>query len=236
MKPVSTALLLAAAGRGIRTGGVEAKAWINILNKPLLWHSLQCVCRVEALDMIVALVPPGDFDRATKAIRRWRTPIDVKVAEGGPRRLDTIMIGLESLPPECEIVVVHDAARPFASPALFSRVIEAAQRTGAATAAVEPVDTVVKVDKNSEPIYLERNSLRLIQTPQAFRAETLIEAHKKAAQDNIESTDDASLIKRMGAKVELVEGESVNFKITYPEDIKHAEVIIEGASNRIDEK
>jgi len=177
--------------------------------------------------VFIVFVPHVEVVCSTAAIGEWgASPIEVKVIAGGARRQDSIGKGIEALPAGCEIVVVHDAARIFASHALFSKTIEAAHRTGAATAAMAPTDTVVQLGTDSEPVYIDRGSLRLIQTPQAFRASVLKEAHRKAAQDHIEGTDDASLVKRLGRKVEIVEGEISNFKITYPEDLYRAEFII----------
>ena len=226
LKSSHIALLMAAAGRGVRLGRPESKAWIKLRGKPLLWHALQNAFKVREIETIVAIVPPGEAASATASINKWGAPIGIKIIEGGEKRQDSVRKGVEALPENCEIVVVHDAARIFASRKLFSKVIAAARRSGAAVPAVGPSDTVVELDRRGGLIYLDRSALRLIQTPQAFRADILREAHEKAVRDGIEGTDDASLVKKVGRKVEVVEGEVSNFKITFPEDLRRAEFLI----------
>ena len=226
LKSSPIVLLMAAAGRGVRLGRSESKAWTKLCGKPLLWHAFQNAFQVKEIELIITIVPPGEAASATAAINKWGAPIGIKIIEGGEKRQDSVRKAVEALPENCKIVVVHDAARIFASRTLFSKVIEAARRSGAAVPAVGPTDTVVQLDRCSDLIYLDRSALRLIQTPQAFRADVLKEAHKKAVQDGIEGTDDASLVKMLGRKVEVVEGEVSNFKITYPEDLQRAELII----------
>ncbi len=226
MHPDKTSLLLAAAGAGVRINAGEHKTWLELAGKPLLWHALKCACRVPEISVITLLVHPEQLARTRKALDDWQINRKIEPVAGGKLRQDTIVAGLEALPPECGMVAVHDAARPFASPELFSRVVEAAKRTGAATAAVSPADTVAKVNDAGQPEYVDRSRLRLIQTPQAFRREIIESAHRKAAESGLKVTDDASLVKWMGLEVELVEGEASNFKITYPEDITRADAVL----------
>jgi len=226
LPPTETSLLVAAAGTGVRMSAGEHKSWMELAGKPLLWHTLRRACLAPEIDLIILLVHPEKLATAQKAVGEWRFEREIRPVAGGNLRQYTIFAGLRALPAECRTVAVHDAARPFASPGLFSRVIEAAKRAGAATAAVPPSDTVVKVDDTGRPEYLDRARLRLIQTPQAFRREIIERAHAKAAESGVKATDDASLVRRMGLEVELVEGEISNFKITYPEDITRAETVI----------
>lgn len=219
-------MLLAAAGTGVRINAGEHKIWVELAGKPLLWHALRGALRAPETDPVILLVHPEQIARTRKALDEWRLGREIRPVAGGAMRQDTIAAGLQSLSPECRMVVVHDAARPFASPELFSKVIEAAKRAGAATAAVPPADTVVKVDDAGQPEYLDRSRLRLIQTPQAFRREIIERAHRKALENGVKVTDDASLVKQLGLEVELVDGESSNFKITYPEDMTRAEAFL----------
>jgi 2-C-methyl-D-erythritol 4-phosphate cytidylyltransferase len=131
---------------------------------------------------------------------------------------------------DCEIVVVHDAVRPLVSPALIDRCVAAADKDGAAAAGLPVRDTikVVGADGRVESTP-PRESLWEIQTPQAFRAALLREAHRRAGVDQIEATDDAMLVERLGEKVVVVEGEPRNIKITTPEDLIVAEALLKSA-------
>lgn len=222
-----TILIMVAAGAGERMAAGRAKAWIDIAGKPLLRRALEPAINSPDVDSIIIMIPKDELDASRKIISSWNLPKIGKILEGGARRQDTVSIALDHLPENCEIVVIHDAARPFATASLFSRVIEAARRTGAAAAAVKPVDTIVKFNESGAPEYLDRESLMAIQTPQAFRADTIIAAHRFMRGKNIEATDDASLVKMSGGKIEIVAGETSNFKITHPEDVRRAEAIIE---------
>ncbi|MCM8762493.1 MAG: 2-C-methyl-D-erythritol 4-phosphate cytidylyltransferase, partial [Candidatus Omnitrophica bacterium] len=125
-----------------------------------------------------------------------------------------------------EIIVVHDVARPFFSDELLNRVIEGAERYGAAVPYIEPQDTLKEREGQFIKQTLNRDTIVCIQTPQAFKAEIIREAYYKAYKENFYATDDAGLVENLGAKVYLVEGERENIKITYPLDIEIAKEII----------
>jgi len=215
--------ILAAAGRGERLGGAKAKLWAEIGGKPLIYYSIDCIESSSVIDGIIIMVPADDITALKNKIREWGFKKVMKILGGGERRQDTVRIGLESLPKTCDLVMIHDAARPLASPALFARVVEAARRAGAATAAIQPVDTIVQIGDAGAIEYLDRSRLRHIQTPQAFKVKIIREAHARALKEGVVGTDDAGLVLRIGQKIEIIAGEAWNFKVTSPEDLARLE-------------
>jgi 2-C-methyl-D-erythritol 4-phosphate cytidylyltransferase / 2-C-methyl-D-erythritol 2,4-cyclodiphosphate synthase len=147
---------------------------------------------------------------------------------GGATRQASVRAGLEALEPrEPDIVLVHDAARPFASSELIARAIAAAQKTGAAIPGLPVTDTVKRIDRTGMiETTLDRNSIRLVQTPQAFAFSALLKAHRRAAtQGRDDFTDDAALAEWAGMKVSVFEGEPGNIKLTTPDDFARAEAL-----------
>lgn len=218
--------VIAGAGRGERFRAGEPKLWALIKGKPVIYYTLQALERAASVDDVMLMCPAGEEELFRRKIASWGLKKTAGVYAGGEKRQDTVRKGLDLLHKSCEIVVIHDAARPFASPALFAEVVDAARNFGASTAAVEAVDTVARLSEGGRLNYLNRSELVLIQTPQAFKREIIIEAHAKAQKEGYYATDDAALAIRAGYEVKLVRGEQKNFKITYPEDIARAEALI----------
>ncbi len=151
------------------------------------------------------------------------------VVSGGATRADSVRCGLAAVPAEAEVIVVHDAARPLASPALFAAVIQAVTDGGAdgAVPGVPPSDTIKAVDESGRVTdTLDRTRLVAVQTPQAFRAAVLRRAHAEAAPAGV--TDDAMLVEAVGGSVQVVPGETGNLKITDPDDLGAAERTLAG--------
>jgi len=136
--------------------------------------------------------------------------------------------GLRAIPLECELVVIHDGVRPLVSVDLLEAVLEAAQHHGAAIAAIPAGDTVKQGENQKVVATLERETIWLAQTPQAFNANLLRRAYEKAARDQVVVTDDAALVERIGAAVHLVRGSPENIKVTNPFDLVVAEAILAG--------
>lgn len=218
--------ILAAAGSGQRLGIKKAKLWVTVAGTPLVKHTLERIEEVSQIDGILLMAPSSELEELKDSLKRWNFAKVKEVLPGGERRQDTVRIALEALPGDCETVVIHDAARPLASTGLFARVIEAANGSGAATAAVMPVDTIVRAAGGEKLTYLDRSELRCIQTPQAFKAQIIRQAHARAHQEGYSGTDDASLVAAMGLDVAIVEGEAGNFKVTWPEDVSRLEAVL----------
>ncbi len=224
---MKTQLLIPAAGLGARMGCAVPKALMDLAGRPMLLRTLE---RFRALDLIagaVIVVPAearGDFEHALLgAFPEFR----VHLVPGGAERQDSVWNGLEALDPDTEIVVIHDAARPFISMASIQASIEAAAECGAATVAIPSVDTILEGDDAGYLVSTpERKRLWACQTPQTFRVDVIREAHRAARLLGYLGTDDATLVRRAQGRVKLVLGTPLNFKVTTPADHALAELAI----------
>ena len=213
------AVILAAAGSGTRLGRQEPKALVEIDGRSLLELALDGV-RAAGFRRIVVAAPPDAVDRVCSLAP------DATVVPGGTTRQRSVAAALEALvdaPPV--LVVCHDAARPFASAALFARVVGAIGERDGAIAAVPVTDTIKRVEGDVVVATERRERLVAAQTPQAFRWAALLEAHRRAAADGSEITDDAACLERAGYVVGVVPGEPGNRKITTEEDLRLAATI-----------
>jgi 2-C-methyl-D-erythritol 4-phosphate cytidylyltransferase len=220
------AAIIVAAGSGMRLGHREPKAFVELGARPLLYYSLRTLREVAELAEIVVAIPPGKEAAARSAARCAGARVPIKLTEGGAERQDSVRIGLSLVSADCSIVLVHDAARPFAPAPLFAACIEAAARNGGAIVAIPVADTLKEAQQNLIAATRPRDGLFAAQTPQAFRRELLVAGHCAGAGHSMPATDDAFLVEQLGAQVELVAGSSLNFKITTPEDLRLARALI----------
>lgn len=202
------AALLPAAGSGARLG-LGAKAFVRVGDRSLLAWAVEALR--GAVDEVIVAVPAGAEARARREVP------DAGVIEGAATRQGTVARLLEAT--SAPWLLVHDAARPFLPRAVVDRVLEATRASGAASAALPVVDTLVDAETGAT---VPRERLRAVQTPQGFRRDWLLAAHRAAARDGIEATDDAALVRRLGHEVRLVEGSALLRKITTPEDLRLA--------------
>ncbi|MGD9904117.1 MAG: 2-C-methyl-D-erythritol 2,4-cyclodiphosphate synthase [Vicinamibacterales bacterium] len=210
--------ILAAGGLGTRLGGVP-KQFRALGGLTLLERSLSVLARHPRVDEVVVALPAGHLDPPPPCLGlEW--PCPVRVVEGGARRRDSVARAFAAIAADADVVLVHDAARPFVSPALVDRMIDAVAEGGAAVPALRPHDTVKRGVAGAGGAWvgetLPREAIYLVQTPQAFAREVLAGAFAVAGDDD--ATDEAGLVERSGGRVRLVEGESANVKITTVED------------------
>jgi 2-C-methyl-D-erythritol 4-phosphate cytidylyltransferase len=225
--------IIVAAGIGTRLGFDVPKAFVELHGRSLLWYSLRTIAAVAGIEEAVVTVPPAMESKARAQVRQAREAgleIPVKLAAGGAERQDSVRIALGLTSAESELVIVHDAARPFATPAMFAAALAAAERNGSAITATPLADTLKRVGADRTVVAtVARADLWQAQTPQAFRRDLLIRAHEGAVLDRIVATDDADLVERLGATVAVVDGSTLNFKITTAQELRLAELV--GASN-----
>ncbi len=216
---MKTTALIAAGGAGRRMGTGQPKAFLLLEGRSLLAWSVSLFEQHAGVDAIVVMAPAAMLAAARVSAADF--PKVIAVEPGGPRRQDTVALGLAAIEkrgaaPD-DLVLVHDSARPLATPALVSAVIEAARRTGAAVPGLTPADTVKRVRQGRVTATLDRAELALIQTPQGFRLSLLQKAVRRHAA--LEVTDDASLVEALGHPIELVPGDPTNIKVTNPGDL-----------------
>lgn len=201
------------------------KAFVPLGGRPLLHYALRVVAALDTIGEAVVTVPPGMERQARAEVARAGVEIPVKLVGGGAERQDSVRIALGLTSAESEVVVVHDAARPFATPALFAACIDATRRADGAIAAVAVADTLKRTDGRTITATVARQGLWQAQTPQAFRRKILVAAHDRAIRERWAATDDAELIERCGGRVEVVESSAANLKITTAADLEIAEAL-----------
>jgi 2-C-methyl-D-erythritol 4-phosphate cytidylyltransferase len=223
-----TGAIIVAAGESRRMGGTD-KAFAQLGRKPVLTRVIETFNRCQSIGQIVVVVNTSKIDECRQMVNEqgWADTTDICV--GGERRQDSVAAGLNRLK-DCDWVVVHDGARPLVTEELIERGLAAARETGAAIAAVPVTDTIKTAGDDrvvQETLYRDR--LWAVQTPQVFRYDIIQEAYRQPAA---EVTDDATLVERLGYKVKLYPGSYDNIKITTPEDLALAEVLINKHGNR----
>jgi 2-C-methyl-D-erythritol 4-phosphate cytidylyltransferase len=209
-------------------GGAVPKQFLALGGEPLVVHSLRALQSSSVIDQIILAVPQADLDYCLNdlAVRFGFSKI-TKVVAGGKERQDSVRHALEHVSVETEIVVVHDAVRPFLTERMVAEVVEEARRVGAAIVALPMRDTVKQVGMEHHiERTVDRKPLWLAQTPQAFRRDQLLAAHRRAHAENVHATDDAFLFEWVGHPVVVVEGSGENIKVTRPEDLVIAEAIL----------
>ena len=219
----SVAAVVVAAGRGLRAGGAMPKQYRQLAGEPMIRSSLALFSWHGQIGAVQAVIHPDDrapYEAAAAGLRL------LPPVMGGATRQASVRAGLEALA-GCapDIVLVHDAARPFCSTELVSRAIAAGVENGAAIPALEVTDTIKRVDAGGQVVgTVDRAQLRAVQTPQAFAFPALLTAHQRAAKEGREDfTDDAALAEWAGLKVAVFAGESGNMKLTTDEDFARAE-------------
>lgn len=224
-----TAAIVAGAGRGERIGSRGGKQFLSLAGVPVLARSLLNVAAVPQVEEIVLVVNGEDLERASEVVDGYGMVKVAAVVEGGEWRQESVFKALRSLASSAETILIHDGARPLATPELFARTIKALHDCdceGVITA-VPVVDTVKEVEGGWAVRTPDRQRLWAVQTPQCFHSFALTDSHEKAHREGVWATDDATLLERYRYRVRVVEGELTNLKITYPHDLILAEALLE---------
>jgi 2-C-methyl-D-erythritol 4-phosphate cytidylyltransferase len=221
--------IVLAAGAGRRIGGDLAKAYLSIAGRAMVLRTLDRMFAAKTVTQVILVVAAEDLARCTSLLSGDTALRDraIFLQTGGATRQESARRGLEKVAADADIVIIHDAARPFVAPDSIDRCAERAAQAGAAVLGVPVRDTIKVVGSDlvvsSTP---ERGLLWEIQTPQAFQRDLIMAAHAQAERDGIEVTDDAMVVERLGKPVCVIEGNRNNFKITLPEDIWLAEAMV----------
>jgi 2-C-methyl-D-erythritol 4-phosphate cytidylyltransferase len=220
--------IIAAAGRGARMGGEQAKQFRALSGIPIIIHTLRRFERCTTIGEMIVVVPAGEVGGFLTLANRYALTKLARVVQGGETRRETVWRGLQAVRAvTAEVIAVHDGVRPLVTPDEIDNTVRAAQQSGAAILAVPAIDTVKEVRVGKVIRTPERASLWHAQTPQCFRYDLLKRAYEEAITENLDATDDSALVERLGAGVSIVEGDARNIKITRPEDLALAEILLE---------
>lgn len=218
--------IIPAAGQGLRLGGSVPKQFLHLDGKPILTHTLEAFQNSGLIHSIILVVPENEIDQ-TRAQWLNNPPLVKKIIAGGKQRQDSVANGFKELDDDTDIVLVHDGVRPFISLKIIKESIAAANEYGAAITAIAVNDTIKQVNESDLVVQtLDREKLRRVQTPQAFKYDLLKKAFAKAKADSYYGTDEASLIEYIREPVKIINGSELNIKITRKEDLVLAEQIL----------
>ncbi len=231
---IQTVVVIPAAGKGERFGGKEPKQFLELSGMPILIRSVKIFDSVSEIERIIIALNLDRRSLVDSQLKRFGIKKEVTYAEGGATRQESVYNALTSdYAKSSDLVLVHDAARPLATPDLAGNIISAAIEYGAAIPVLKPKDTIKRVSEEGfVEETIDRSVLRTVQTPQGFKTATLLEANEKARKDGFVGTDDASLVERMGMKVKTTQGEDANIKITSKADLLAAEAQLSNESEK----
>jgi len=222
-------VVIVAAGKGTRLQSGLPKPFLSVAGSPILVHTLRRFAPIEAVRSVVVVVAAEREALCQEVLHThgpWPQPMTI--VHGGAERQDSVRNGLAALETQCEIVVIHDAARPFISVEAIQRSIDAAAEAGSAVVATPVRDTIKRADaQHTIRETVSRHDLWLAQTPQTFQVGVIRAAHRWAQQRDIAGTDDATLVEQMGQPVRIVPGDALNFKITTPDDLALAQAVLQ---------
>lgn len=216
---ISTAVIVA-AGKGRRMGTEISKQFLPLCGKEILAHTVEKFEKAACIRDII-LVTGGDaLQDVRQMVQEYGWKKIISVTEGGKERQDSVFLGLQQVPQDTEIVLIHDGVRPFVTEEILERSIAAAKETGGCVAGVPAKDTIKVCDAEGFAIATpNRSTLRQIQTPQTFRRKEILAAYEKAKADGFLGTDDASVAEHSGFPVRVIMGSYSNIKITTKEDL-----------------
>ena len=226
--------IIAAAGQGTRFGKERRKQFIEIANVPVIIHTLKRFEQCALIQEIILILPAEDAACFLAEVGKYGLRKLARVVPGGDSRAESVHRGLQAVrTATAEIIAVHDGVRPFVTVDEIERTVRAAQETGAAILTASVVDTVKEVENNQVVGTLQREQLRRALTPQCFRYDLLRRAYEQPEDIVKTSTDDSSLVERLGIRVTIVEGDARNIKITSPEDIALGRIILESLESGV---
>lgn len=235
-RPARVIALVAAAGQGTRLGADVPKAYVELRGRTLLERSVRAMITSEFVDEIIVLVSPAMEGYASSILNRIDSDVPIRIVHGAGERADSVWAGLQAIPEEDAVVLIHDAARALTPPGMIARVAKRVLDGATAVIPVLPVaDTIKEVEGTTVLSTPDRSRLRAVQTPQGFNLAALRRANLDYwAQDpDFVATDDASLMEWHGEHVETVQGDTFAFKITTPIDLVLAKAVTDEAEPTI---
>lgn len=220
--------IIAAGGRGERLGGPQPKQFLLLSGVPIIIHTLRQFEKAATIKETIVVLPAAEVAGFLALSEKYALRKLARVVAGGASRGESVYKGLQSVrPTTAEIIAVHDGVRPFVTPAEIDRTVQAAQTSGAAILTAPAIDTIKEIQDGRVLRTPPRESLRHALTPQCFRYELLRRAYEGAGDDVRGATDDSALVEKLGVEIAVVEGSARNIKITRPEDLALAEVLLQ---------
>jgi 2-C-methyl-D-erythritol 4-phosphate cytidylyltransferase len=233
------AAILPAAGMGTRMGADTPKQFLELNGTPIVILSLRRIASCPLVTDLIVATRADEVQRLEARIAKEKFKQPVRVVKGGDSRQDSVAAALREVPKDAEIVLVHDAVRPFVTVEQITRVIEEARRCQAAILGIPAMDTVKEVKRASLPEdvalitgTIPRERLVMAQTPQVFTTKLLKEAFARAQSDGVSASDEAGLVERLGHDVHVVLGSERNMKITKPADMELARFYLDHESKK----
>jgi 2-C-methyl-D-erythritol 4-phosphate cytidylyltransferase/2-C-methyl-D-erythritol 2,4-cyclodiphosphate synthase len=221
------AVVIAAGGTGTRIGASQPKQFLEIGGKPMLVRTVEAVLALECVTQVVIALPEDHIPRTQAMLARRSWTIPVICVPGGPTRQESVRLGVLHVAADVDLILVHDAVRPFCNRETLMRVAEAAWRVGGAIPGIRVTETIQRVSRRGRVLKTpHRDELYAIQTPQGFRGSILRSALERAAKEGFEGTDESSVVRWAGRPVAVVEGSPENIKITRPLDLEIAERLL----------
>jgi 2-C-methyl-D-erythritol 4-phosphate cytidylyltransferase len=212
--------IIPAGGKGTRSGNATPKQYLKFNGKELIVYPLQTFQKCKLINEIIIAVEPKYFPLLIKLTKKYKLTKVLKIVKAGKERQDSVFNALTSnLLNDEDIVVVHDAARALLPLAILNNAIKSSKDNGNALVCLSAKDTLVK-GENKVEAYVDRKNVYYVQTPQIFTFRTLYKAMQKAKKDKFLGTDESMLVKRIGERINIVEGSALNFKITTSEDFR----------------
>ena len=212
--------IITAAGSGRRFG--EAKQFKKLHGKPLYEYSLDTFIKSRLFDEVILVIPNNNHEKIQREIKR-EYGSQVNLVIGGPNRQDSVKNAIQNSSPKIDLVVIHDAARPFITKTLIEQCVSACETSDGAIIAMQPHDTIKLSNDDVVEKTIDRSNIWMAQTPQAFNKQKILEAYSSREFDDLVVTDESSLMEKLGYKIMIVPGTGKNFKITTFDDWKRAE-------------
>lgn len=219
--------IIPAAGQGTRMKAGVNKQFLELFGKPVLVHTLEIFEKCDLINDVILVASSGEEDYCHHLLQEYGLSKITRIITGGRERQHSVARGLDLVSDKCDIVAVHDGARPLLLLSHLRKVLEAVSVNDGVILAVPVKDTIKEI--MSDQIVrstMDRTKLWMVQTPQVFRKDVLMYAYQKAREEGFAGTDDASLAEHYGFRIKVVEGSYENIKITTPEDLDLAELII----------
>lgn len=222
--------IIAAGGIGQRFRADKAKQFVDLLGKPILVWSLEVFQVCNLINEIIVVIPGQYHIETYEMITKYNLSKVTKIIEGGKKRSDSVYLGLLAADQKTDVAVIHDGARPLITAHIISKAIGGLKECDGTVVAVPVTNTIKESFSCDQQVMvhhtLNREHLWSVQTPQVFRYKILLQALSQAQQEGFSGTDDASYVEHYGGKIKIVEGSYKNIKITTPEDIRIAEVLV----------